>query len=479
MKSKKRPPSAPSVSLVTLGCAKNLVDTERILAQLAQAGFLLVDSDSPADVAIINSCGFIATARDETIENVRAALDEKRQGRLARVIVTGCLSQLWGPQLAGTCPGLDAVVGLAQRDNIAAIVAETLADPPAKNPEQCRIIVDSATTRFIADDQTRLRITEPSWAYLRISEGCNQRCSFCTIPAIRGPFRSKPLKTIIAEANELVTDGAVELNLIGQETTSYGSDSPGATDLAELLTQLNRIDDLRWIRVLYAHPASITDRHIAAFADCPKVAPYLDIPLQHINDRILKLMHRRINRTQTEQLIDNLRRTIDNLTLRTTMLVGFPSETPEEFTELLDFVRDYRFEALGAFAYSSEPGTAAAKLPDPVPEDVKHQRAEQLMLTQQKIAFEHADHFIGRSISCLITGPAADDQIAAANLPSDQDWFIARHPGQAPEIDSCCFLTANPNTAPDPGDIVPAAITARHNYDLIGSIDPPARQDTP
>ena len=463
-------PSAITVSFVSLGCAKNLVDSEKMLGLLAESGLFLVDSDTPADAVIINTCGFIEDARAEAIENIQTALADKQSGRVGRVIVTGCLSQLWADGVPADLSGIDAVVGLAHRDRIAEIVTETVLHQPVEKELSPRIIVQQPASAgsFISDDRARLRITERPWAYLRISEGCNRNCTFCTIPAIRGAFRSKPLETVIAEARELVADGAAELNLIGQETSSYGADLSGRADLSQLLRRLDQIDELRWIRVLYVHPATFTDEQIAAVSDCQKVVPYIDMPLQHASDRILKLMGRRITRRQTEQLITKLRRTIDNITIRTTMLVGFPSETAAEFEELLDFVKQWRFEVMAGFAYSAEPNTPAARLPGQLDEQTKQQRIEDLMLTQQTIAFEHAESLIGRTIPCLITDVAGTDP---DEQPADgEPSFFARHAGQAPQVDSICMLIADNASAVTPGQIVSAQITARQDYDLTGRI---------
>ena len=456
------------VSFVTLGCAKNLVDTEKMLGLLAEAGFILVDAGAEAEVTIINTCGFIAEARREALDTIEAALEDKRAGRVGAVIVVGCLAQYQPEQLLEQLDGIDAVAGLAQRDHIARVVERVLRRPTDKKGGISRPIVLKGRPAGVTNDQARLRITEPSWAYLRVSEGCDRRCAFCTIPRIRGPFRSKSREAIIAEAEELVADGAVELNLIGQETTNYGVDLGYAEGLAGLLPLLNRIEGLRWLRVLYAHPATLSDEQIAAMGQCDRVVPYLDLPLQHVNDRLLKLMRRGINRRQTEALLRKLRRTIDNLALRTTMLVGFPSETKQEFQELLDFVKDHRFEALGAFRYSPEPGTTAVQLAEPVADELKQERFDSLMTAQQEIAFECAEAQIGRTLECLVVSEMPDEHAARLGLDEDQRWFIARHRGQAPEIDSECYLTLNEKKKPPVGTLVKARINARVDYDLIG-----------
>lgn len=474
MNNDNNPPTEPTdplaanlcINFVTLGCPKNLVDSEKMLGLLTEAGILLVDADAPADATIINTCGFIADARTEALENIDLALEQKRNGRVRKVIVAGCLAQHWGKKLLQGRRDIDAVIGLAERDNIAAIVRDIIGAPPQKP----QLHLSKRQGAAVANDQVRLRLTEPSWSYLRISEGCNQGCTFCTIPAIRGPFRSKTPDAILAEATELINDGAVELNLIGQETTDYGKDINYTGGLAQLLQELNKLEGLHWLRVLYAHPATMTDACIAAMTHCQKVVPYLDLPLQHINDRILKAMHRRITRAQTEKLITKLRKAIPNITLRTSMLVGFPSETDAEFTELLDFTRATRFEALGAFAYSPEEGTPAAHLPGQIPDEVKLQRRDQLMLAQQPIAFELADACIGSTIPCLITGQLDDDSAAELNIDPTEKCFIGRHQCQAPEIDSLCYIITDKTKDIPLGTITPVKITARADYDLIAKL---------
>jgi len=442
-----------------------------MLGLLAEGGFVLVNSDEPAEVKIINTCGFIADARQEALENIAQAIEEKLAGKIGHVVVAGCLAQFWGQKLLEQFPDISDLIQLAQRDRIAEITRRLVApnSPPAPIPLRFR---PEKFSHIISDDKARLRLTEPCWSYLRISEGCDRQCSFCTIPLIRGPYRSKPLPEIINEARELVNDGAVELNLIGQETSIYGKDLHNNESLASLVRQLNQIDGLKWLRILYTHPASITDELIEALANCEKAVPYLDIPLQHINDRILKLMHRRINRRKTEIILKKLRQSIDNIAIRTTMLVGFPSETEAEFAELLDFIHQQRFEALGCFTYSREAETLAAKIRDQISEKLKLSRHERLMLAQREIAFAHADSLVGTTIETLIIRPIGDAEINQLKLDLKKSWFLARHSGQAPEMDSECYLAGDNADKIESGEIKFALITARVQYDLIGKINP-------
>ncbi len=460
-----------TVNFVALGCAKNLVDSEKMLGLLADSGILLVGPDEKADVTVINTCGFIEDARAEAAEHINQAIKAKKIGRIGKIVVAGCLAQLWGKTLQTRYPGVDAVIGLNQRDNVSGIVRKLALQSPAKplklkaTPKRLPVFRGP-----VLNDQTRLRLTEQCWSYLRIAEGCSMGCAFCTIPAIRGPFRSKTPEAVLAEAAELVADGVVELNLIAQETSSYGRDLDGYGGLGRLLRDLNRLDGLRWLRVLYTHPASVTDDIIDAMNQCEKVVPYLDMPLQHINDRVLKLMHRHINREKTKKLLKKIRDSIDNLTLRTTMLVGYPTETDAEFAELLEFVREERFDALGGFAYSPEPGTPAGKMAGQVPAKTRQRRLEQLMMTQQSIAFAKAEAYIGRKVQALLLNTLSDSVMTEMRLDKNLSWFTARHAGQAPEIDSVCYVSAPIRTTLKPGRMVKIMITKRKNYDLVGQV---------
>ncbi len=452
-----------TINFISLGCAKNLVDSEKMLGLLAEAGFVLVGSDDPAEVCVINTCGFIAEARTEARENIEAMLELKQAGQIGHVVVAGCLAQLWGERLLREYPALDAVIGLAEREELPRHVRRIMGKKSGNS------VVNQPFDKQILLDQARLRLTEPNWAYLRISEGCDQQCTFCTIPAIRGHFRSKTPDAILAEAEELVSDGAVELNLIAQETSSYGKDLNGAS-LAELLRKLNQIDGLAWLRVLYLYPASVDDALIRALAECEKVVPYIDMPLQHISDRILKLMRRRVDRAATERLLDRLREAIPNLTLRTTMLVGFPSETDEEFEELLEFVRRQQFDMLGAFAYSAEEGTPAALMQGQIPDEIKQQRYDRVMMTQQDIAFSRAETYIGRTVNVLPLEELSDLDIQDLELDRKRRWIAGRHAGQAPEMDNSCYISMSDDKQLFDSPFIKARINARIDYDLTGEV---------
>ncbi len=443
----------PTVGFIALGCPKNIVDSERMLAQIAQAGLLIAEEPEQADVVVINTCGFIAPAREESLDTVRRAVKAKRKGRVRKVIVAGCLSQREGAELLNEVRGIDALVGLEQRDAIVQIIQDTLsAGKPSAylGPVPCTV----------ADDRTRLRIGPAHSAYLRISEGCNHRCSFCTIPAIRGPYRSKPVPQILDEAQELVSSGAVELNLIGQDTTVYGRDLGTQDGLVSLLAQVEQIPDLTWIRILYAYPTGITDALIETIARSRKIVHYLDIPIQHASDAILKAMRRPDTNLRLRKLVENLRAVIPDIVLRTTLIVGFPGETQKEFDELVEFVTWAQFDALGVFTFYPEAGTPAAQFPDQVPDEVKQSRLEELMLTQQEIAFARNRQRIGCELTCLI------DSVER------RDIARGRFYGQAPDIDSVCIIK---NRSParrglpklTPGRFVQVKVTGTQDYDLL------------
>ncbi len=432
------------VAFVSLGCAKNTVDSEKMLGQLAEAGCVLTSSERDADVVVVNTCGFLAAARDEAHQVIRdlVKVKKKKNTRLKRIVVVGCLVQRDGESLLEAIPEIDIIVGVHNRDDVV------------------RAVIDKKSPRagFLDDyhpliniDKARLRITPEHWAYLRIGEGCNQKCTFCTIPAIRGPLHSKPRELVLSEARELISDGAVELCLIGQDTTSYGLDWGEKSELAPLLRDLNKLDGVKWLRLMYVYPSVMTDEIIDAIAECEKVVKYIDIPLQHINDRMLKRMHRQFDRNSTIDLLTRIRNRIPNVTLRTTLISGFPGETEAEHQELADFLREFRFNALGVFGYSPEPDTPAGRMADQIPEEEKLRRVEELMLIQQEIAFAQADEMKGKRVKVLV------------DTPPREGLQESRHAGQAPEVDSITWLQG---TNYEPGSLVEVECVGRSDYDL-------------
>jgi len=420
-----------------------------MLAEIVQAGYVITTEPENADVIVINTCGFIAPAKAEALEAIRWAVDCKAGGTVKKVIVAGCLPERLGGELFSEADGIDAIVGLGQRDAIAQIIRKTFSsDTIAAYLDHPRQTIRAG----VLDDRARLLIGASHWAYLRISEGCNHRCSFCTVPAIRGRFRSKPQELILAEAAELVSAGVVELNIIAQDTTYYGRDLKIKNALPTLLKELEKITDLRWVRLMYAYPVGITDALIETIAGGAKIVPYLDMPIQHINDKILKDMRRPDTKERIYQLIENLRSAIPDIVLRTTLIVGFPGESEEQFAELLEFVKWAEFDALGCFKFYPESGTAAAEMPGQIPEQIKRERVEELMLTQQKIAFAKNKKRTGSKLTCLL------DSIGAGG--TGQGRFY----GQAPDIDSVCLIK---NCLARPGEFINTIVSGTKDYDLI------------
>jgi ribosomal protein S12 methylthiotransferase len=446
--------SKGSYAFVSLGCPKNLVDSEKMLGTLALDGYTLVGEPDGADFVIVNTCGFIESSRAESKAVIREMLDLKRAGRTRGVIVAGCLPQRLGPALLDELPEIDHIVGVFGRDEI-----NRVADHLIGGAREQRELFRPAPIVAL-DDRSRLRITPRHYAYLKISEGCDRTCTFCSIPKMRGKHVTKPIEMVVAEARELAGDGVRELNLVAQDTTYYGLDLYGRVRLVELLHELEKIDGIDWIRLLYLYPIHFTDELIDTIANSPKIVPYLDLPLQHINDAVLKRMQRRVNRSQTVELLEKLRTQIDNVVIRTTFIVGFPGETDDQFGELAEFVQDARFERLGVFTYSLEPGTPAVKLDGHLPERVKTERRDALMALQQPIAFEHAESLIGYELDVLI-----DEQ-------AEGGGFVGRTFADAPEIDACVrVVVADPSTRELAiGEFLPVEITGREGYDLVGTV---------
>ena len=457
-----------SVAFVSLGCPKNLVDSERMLGLLAQDGLAITSNAEEADAIVINTCGFLEASKVESMGEIQQAIDLKTTGHCKRVIVAGCLVQRHKTELLAEAPGIDRLVGVFDREHIVEAVRGQ------ENPRQEHghylgkyhdlsrelSAVSGKRLPVFEDDRARLRLTPRHYAFLRMSEGCNQGCSFCTIPSIRGPMRSKPIQQILAEARELAADGAVELNLIGQDTTSYGTDINYGPGLAGLLRTLDReLKDVHWLRLMYAYPSCFTDEMIDAIAESSRVVKYIDMPLQHINDELLTKMKRRVTRKQIETLLTKLRDRIPGIAIRTTFIAGAPGETDAQHQELVDFVRDFGFDMMGVFPFSPEPGTAMGRMTDQIPMNVKQQRVEELMLAQQDVAFAKARSTVGESIQVLI------DRAHASPT------WIGRHQGQAPDIDSVVYVSGK-NL--HPGKLIDVKVTDYQAYDLVAEV--PARE---
>lgn len=438
-------------AFVSLGCPKNTVDSERMLGKLAQDGYALTPDADGADVVVVNTCGFIEPARQESLAVIREMLELKKAGRIGSVVVAGCLAERQKEMLLDQVPEVDQIVGVFGREEIVGVVEKSRRDRVA---EEQRSLFRPAPVRAL-EDTARLRITPRHFAYLKISEGCDRTCTFCAIPGMRGKHVTKPIEEIIREANELAADGVRELIVVAQDTTYYGLDLYGEVRLAQLLKQLDRVDGIEWIRILYAYPMYFNDDVIDAIASAKKIIPYLDMPLQHINDRMLKRMQRRVTRGETETLLGKLRRAIPNLTLRTTFIVGFPSETDAEFKELNEFVRESKFERCGVFPYSREPGTPADRLPDHLPEELKQARRDRIMETQQQVAFSWCQAQVGRELEAIIDSP--DHEVP--------NHYAGRTHADAPDIDGSVRLKGK-NL--QPGDLVKVKVTAADGYDLAG-----------
>ncbi|HVS38552.1 MAG TPA: 30S ribosomal protein S12 methylthiotransferase RimO [Gemmataceae bacterium] len=447
-------------AFISLGCPKNLVDSERMLGKLAQDGYSLTPDADGADVVVVNTCGFIEPARQESLGVIREMLELKRQGRVGAVVVAGCLAERKKDDLLQEVPEVDHIVGVFGREEIAQVVNRALAPHPLtlsrrgeRGDGEQRSLFRPAPVKALSDTE-RLRITPRHYAYLKISEGCDRLCTFCAIPGMRGKHVTKPMEEVLREARELAADGVRELIVVAQDTTYYGLDLYGKVRLAELLRELDRIDGVEWIRVLYAYPIHFTDDLIETMATAKKVIPYLDMPLQHINDHVLRRMSRKVDRAATEDLLGRLRKAIPNLTLRTTFIVGFPGETETEFSELAEFLQVQRFHRVGVFPYSLEPGTPAARLPDQVPEELKTERRNRLMEIQQDIAFGQAEAQVGKEQEVIVDGPDAE-------VPG---CFASRGHADAPEIDCTVRLKGK---GLRPGDLVRARVTGADGYDLL------------
>lgn len=413
-------------------------------------GYQLVNDPQGADFAIVNTCGFIEQARQESFGAIDEMLELKRQGKLRGVIVSGCLAERQKESLLVERPDIDQLVGVFGREEVTK-VADRLIGGLAEQ----RSVFQPAPTHTLPDNQ-RLRITPKHFAFLKISEGCDRLCTFCAIPKMRGKHVTKPMETVIAEAKELAADGVRELVVVAQDTTYYGLDLYGQTRLAELLRQLEQVEGLDWIRLMYLYPMYFSDELIDVIAQSERIVPYLDMPLQHANDVMLKRMQRRVTRGETETLLGKLRERIPQLVLRTTFITGFPGETDEHVAELADFIRAQRFQRLGVFTYSYEPDTPAARLPDHLPEEVKASRRDYLMGIQQEIAFAWNDAQIGRQFDVLIDSP----------VPGQPEAWIGRSYADAPDVDGVVYVTG-PGLSP--GKLVPCEVVARNEYDLVAA----------
>ena len=510
-----------TVAFVSLGCPKNLVDSEKMLGLLAEDGITPVPSDlmdeGQADAVVINTCGFLEASKIESIEEINHAAELKKQGKVKRVVVAGCLVQRHKAKMLEWCPDIDAMIGVFDRDRIATAVrgagaSGTAASAAARSAsielpvyssiatnatiaKQHRDIQGGTELGYFEPDNARLRLTPRHYAYLRISEGCNQGCAFCTIPSIRGRMRSKPVPRILEEAAELFQDGAFELSLIGQDTTSFGEDTAYDAGLAGMLTELDALAKQHggaWLRLMYAYPSCFTDEMIDTIAALPHVLPYIDMPLQHINDEVLDNMRRKTSRKLIETLLAKLRDRIPGMTIRTTFISGYPGETDAQHNELVRFVRDFGFENMGVFPYSPEPGTKAAasfNKGNAIPDDVIDARIDELMRTQQEVVFHRNADLAdaGTEFDVLIDTPhtphpddhapgnapgsdatqAAPERSEGANQNPNTFRYTGRTYQQAPDIDAVTFVQTRQHLVP--GEIVRCTITGHADYDLVAT----------
>ena len=445
-------PAKGRYAFISLGCPKNLVDSERMLGLLQLDGYQLISDPSEADFVVVNTCGFIEAARAESYSAIAEMAELKERDRIRGLIVSGCLAERQKESLLEEYPQIDALIGVFGREEVTSLADRLLGDL-----NEQRAVFRPAPVQAL-DDRERFRITPGHFAYLKISEGCDRLCTFCAIPQMRGKHASKPIERIVDEARQLAADGVRELVVVAQDTTYYGIDLYGRPRLADLLNELETVDGLDWIRLMYLYPMYIDDRLIESIATSDRVIPYLDLPLQHINDVVLRRMSRRVDRMSTERLLESLRAGIPELVLRTTMLVGFPGETEAQFDELVSFVREQCFERMGVFAYSFESTTPSAKLDAHLPEAERESRRERLMAVQQELAFDWAQRQVGRQLDVLLDH----------SLEGPQDVWIGRTYADAPDVDPVVFVTQQESPLAA-GQIVRCEIVQSRDYDLIAA----------
>lgn len=437
------------ILFISLGCDKNLVDTEVMLGLLASRGYEMTDDETQADVIVINTCCFIHDAKEESIQNILEMAEYKKRGTVKALIVTGCLAQRYREEIIDEIPEVDEVLGTTAYDKILDAV-----DAALRGEHEVML---SELDALPLPDTRRLVTTGGHFAYLKIAEGCDKHCTYCIIPKIRGNFRSIPMDRLVREAQELVDQGVKELILVAQETTLYGKDLYGEKSLHILLKKLCEISGLRWIRILYCYPEEITDELIQVIKEEPKICNYLDLPIQHANDKILGRMGRRTSKQELVDIIGKLRSEIPDICLRTTLITGFPGETQEQHEELMEFVDEMEFDRLGVFTYSPEEDTPAAEMPDQIDEEVKLDRQAELMELQQEIAFDNAQDMVGREVLVMIEGKVADENA-----------YVGRTYRDAPNVDGLIFINTDEELLS--GDFARVRVTGAVDYDLIGEL---------
>ena len=438
-----------NILFISLGCDKNLVDSEVMLGLLDKKGYQIVDSEEDADIIVVNTCCFIHDAKEESIQTILEMAEYKKEGKLKALIVTGCLAQRYQQEIIDEIPEVDAVLGTTSYDHIVEAVEEALAGNGHVVLEDVDALPDVKEKRLVT--------TGGHYAHLKIAEGCDKHCTYCIIPKIRGNYRSVPMEQLLAEAASLAEQGVKELILVAQETTLYGVDLYGKKSLHILLQELAKIKGIRWIRILYCYPEEIYPELIETIKNEKKVCHYLDMPIQHASDAILKRMGRRTTKAQLKETVSLLRKEIPDIVLRTTLIAGFPGETQEQHEELMEFVDEMEFERLGVFAYSPEENTPAASMPDQIPEEIKEERRDAILELQQEIAFDKAADMVGRTLYAMIEGKVADEPA-----------YVARTYADSPDIDGYVFV--NTGEMLMSGDFVKVKITGSAEYDLIGEL---------
>lgn len=438
------------LALISLGCSKNLVDSEHYLGILSKRKGMELTSEIPeADIVIVNTCGFIGDAKEESIQTILEVSEFKETGNLKKIIVAGCLAQKYSEEILKELPEVDAVIGTGDVDKIEKVVDEILEGKKA---------VETKNMTFLANANTdRVLTTAPHTAYLKISEGCNRACTYCIIPQMRGRLRSRSIEDIVEEAKRLVASGVREINLLAQETTEYGIDLYGDKKLAALMKELCKIEDLKWLRTYYMHPEYVTDELIEVMKSEDKICKYFDVPIQHVSDNILRNMARAKNGEQVKNVLNRIRKAIPDATIRTTLIVGFPGETEENFQELKEYVKEFEFDYAGVFKYSREEDTVAYNLPDQVPEEIKERRYAELVNLQSEIAERKNRRFLGQEIEVMIDG-----------VSSESEYLLeGRTRGQALEIDGKVLTT---DGTAKPGEIVKVKVEQNFEYDFVGPI---------
>ena len=437
------------ILFISLGCDKNLVDTEVMLGMLASRGYEMTNEEQEADIIVINTCCFIHDAKEESIQNILEMAEYKKNGSAKALIVTGCMAERYRQEILDEIPEVDEVLGTTAYDRILDAVDAALAGQHE--------VMTADLDALPLPETKRLVTTGGHFAYLKIAEGCNKHCTYCIIPKIRGNFRSVPMERLIKEAEELADQGVKELILVAQETTLYGKDLYGEKSLPKLLRELCKISGIRWIRILYCYPEEITDELIKVMKEEPKICHYLDLPIQHANDTILKRMGRRTSKQELIDIVQKLRKEIPDICLRTTLITGFPGETQEQHEEVMEFIDTLEFDRLGAFTYSPEEDTPAAKFEDQIDEEVKEDRQADIMELQQEIAFDKAEDMIGREVLVMIEGKVADENA-----------YVGRTYRDAPNVDGLIFI--NTDVELISGDFAKVKVTGALDYDLIGEL---------